>query len=139
MVYAGHAALGVASTGSLAVHSVIRENTLSTIFGGTIMILSVVETAYFVKTATDIWSDDERERIVAWLPTVYESGDVIKNSGTLRKIRVPIQGQGKRGGARLIYFVKRADGEIWLLAAYKKSVADSLSPVVLKLLKELTK
>lgn len=103
------------------------------------MILSVVETAYFVKTATDIWSDDERERIVAWLPTVYESGDVIKNSGTLRKIRVPIQGQGKRGGARLIYFVKRADGEIWLLAAYKKSVADSLSPVVLKLLKELTK
>lgn len=101
------------------------------------MSLTVVETHYFVKTAEDIWGDEELQDIVAWFPSHFESGDVIKDCGGLRKIRTPVAGIGKRGGARVIYFVKRADGEIWLLAAYKKSVADSLPKATLKKLKEL--
>lgn len=101
------------------------------------MSLTVVETRYFVKTAEDIWDEDELYAVVDWFPDNYESGDVIKESGGLIKIRVPYAGTGKRGGARVIYFVKRGDGEIWLLAAYKKSVADTLSKAALKKLKEM--
>ncbi len=101
------------------------------------MSLTVVETHYFVRTAEDIWDDEELQDIVAWFPSHYESGDVMRDCGGLRKIRAPIAGRGKSGGARVIYFVKRADGEIWLLAAYKKSVADTLPKAILKKLKEL--
>jgi hypothetical protein len=100
------------------------------------MSLTVVETAYFITTADEIWSDDERADIVATMPQVYEAGVVIKGSGGVRKIRAPIAGTGKSGGARIVYFVKHTNGEIWLIAAYKKSVADKLPTSLLKKLKE---
>lgn len=100
------------------------------------MILSVVETAYFIKTADAIWSEDERLDAVSLMPSVYESGDLIRGSGGVRKIRSPIAGTGKSSGARIVYFVKKKSGEIWLIAAYKKSVADKLPTTFLKKLKE---
>jgi hypothetical protein len=60
---------------------------------------------------------------------------VIPGSGCCRKVRWSRAGQGKRGGARIIYFCA-ADEKIWLLIAYTKSKFDSLPSTFLAELKK---
>jgi len=45
----------------------------------------------------------------------------------VRKLRVPLQGMGKSGGARLIYYYRGAVGRIYLITAYSKSRKETLS------------
>jgi hypothetical protein len=43
---------------------------------------------------------------------------------------------GKRGGARVIYYNRHADGVIWLLVIYAKAVRGSVPAHLLKAIKE---
>lgn len=61
-----------------------------------------------------------------------EAGDVIPSSGGVRKLRWRAAGRGKRGGYRLIYYVKRARNVIWMLTLYPKNVAENISADVLR-------
>lgn len=54
-------------------------------------------------------------------------GDVIQNTGGLRKVRWSAKGKGKRGGVRVNYYYKVSDSQIRLLLIYKKGVQDDLS------------
>ena len=54
----------------------------------------------------------------------------------LRKVRWARQGMGKRGGARVIYFNRLENGEIWLLIVYAKAKFDNLPAAFLNKLKE---
>ena len=54
-----------------------------------------------------------------------EAGDVIPGSGGCRKVRWSTAGTGKRGGARVIYFLQQ-EHTIWLLIVYKKAKFDNL-------------
>lgn len=65
------------------------------------------------------------------------AGDVIPGTGGLRKIRWEAAGRGKRGGARVIYYWAREDGEILLLLIYSKTRQDDLTPKQKALLKKL--
>lgn len=62
------------------------------------------------------------------------AGDMLKSG--LYKIRMPIQskGKGKRGGARVIYYLITTDEEIWLLSVYDKSEKETLTNDELDLL-----
>lgn len=46
------------------------------------------------------------------------------------------QGHGKRGGARVIYFLRKGNGEIMLLSVYAKSCQGNLSRAFLRELQE---
>ncbi len=61
-----------------------------------------------------------------------DEGAVIPGSGGVRKLRWKAEGRGKRGGYRIIYFVRSLDEEIWLLTMYAKSEQDNISAKVLK-------
>lgn len=100
------------------------------------MPLTVVETHVFSVWADRVWRDDEREAFVDWIACHPEAGDVIPGSGGCRKVRWTRRGIGKRGGVRVIYYVRMAAGEIILLIVYAKSEFDSLSTSVLAKLKE---
>ena len=50
--------------------------------------------------------------------------------------RWALQGRGKRGGARVIYFMRLAEGQIVLVTVYAKNVRESIDPALLKRLKE---
>jgi mRNA-degrading endonuclease RelE of RelBE toxin-antitoxin system len=54
----------------------------------------------------------------------------------VRKLRWAASGRGKRGGYRVIYYVKRASGVIWLLTMYPKNVADNIPANVLRRIRE---
>jgi hypothetical protein len=86
---------------------------------------TVAETEIFIKYATDIWNDHERNEFISWIASNPETGDVIPGSGGCRKVRWSRQGSGKRGGTRIIYFLAEQSA-IWLLIAYTKSKFDNL-------------
>ena len=44
---------------------------------------------------------------------------------------------GKRGGVRIIYFNRLAEGEIWLLVIYSKSVKGNIPAHILKAIREV--
>jgi len=98
--------------------------------------LTVVETAVFQKHADSIWDVDEKYAFIEWIADHPEAGDVIAGAGGVRKVRWARAGMGKRGGVRIIYFVKTAEGEIWLLTVYAKSKLDNLPGHVLRQWKE---
>jgi len=97
---------------------------------------TIVETPTFAEDARKIWTEQERGAFCAWLAANPEVGDVIPGSGGCRKVRWSITGSGKRGGARIIYFNRLANGEIWLLVIYTKSVMGNIPAHILKSIRE---
>jgi mRNA-degrading endonuclease RelE of RelBE toxin-antitoxin system len=61
---------------------------------------------------------------------------VIPGTGGVRKLRWQDPGRGKRGGYRIIYYMKRADGVIWMLTMYPKNVIESIPANVLRRIRE---
>jgi hypothetical protein len=78
---------------------------------------TVVETPGYLKAAESIFSEAEREEIVAMVATDPELGEVMPGTGGFRKIRVGRGGIGKRGGARVIYILRNALFPIFLITA----------------------
>jgi mRNA-degrading endonuclease RelE of RelBE toxin-antitoxin system len=91
----------------------------------TASVRTVAETAVFVKYASEIWATEEREAFIAWIASNPTAGDVIPGSGGCRKVRWTAAGRGKRGGARVIYYLQ-AEHTVWLLIVYRKAQFDNL-------------
>ena len=98
--------------------------------------LTVVETPTFVRLSEDLWGEDERTGFINFIAANPEAGEVVPESGGLRKIRWGRGGRGKRGGVRVIYYNRLTQGEIWLLLIYGKSVQDDIPAHVLRRIKE---
>jgi mRNA-degrading endonuclease RelE of RelBE toxin-antitoxin system len=83
-----------------------------------------------------LWSkyltDEEYGALQESLMRDPDAGPVIPGSGGIRKIRWAAQGRGKRGGYRVIYFVRRTHGVIWMLTMYPKNVAENIPTHVLR-------
>ena len=62
--------------------------------------ITVVETPQFLRQAGDVWTEDERTGFVDFIARNPEAGDVIPETGGVRKLRWRRQGSGKRGGVR---------------------------------------
>jgi mRNA-degrading endonuclease RelE of RelBE toxin-antitoxin system len=56
-----------------------------------------------------------------------EQGPVIPGSGGLRKIRWGVDGRGKRGGVRVIYFWEKAKATCYMLFLYRKNQQGDLT------------
>jgi len=88
--------------------------------------LSFVETRLFTRLVQQYLSEEEYLALQEFLAEDPEAGDVIPGSGGVRKMRWGGKGRGKRGGYRIIYFVRLAHGQIWLLTIYPKSTTESI-------------
>jgi len=91
-------------------------------------LVTVAETPLFVRQAEDVWSDAEREDFVLFIAANPRSGDLIPETGGVRKIRWSRAGAGKRSGARVIYFYHDADRPLYLLMVYAKARQADLTP-----------
>jgi hypothetical protein len=98
--------------------------------------VTFVETKLFTELVQDYLSDDEYAAMQQFLLVNPEAGDVIPASGGVRKLRWGVAGRGKRGGLRVIYFLRRRNDEVWMLTLYAKNVADNIPSKVLKKIKE---
>jgi hypothetical protein len=93
---------------------------------------TVVETSLFQRQWPLYWSEDERGAFAAYIANHPTAGDVIPESGGIRKVRWGRAGTGKSGGVRVIYFTRNAEGEVVLLTLYAKSKTDNLTGPKLK-------
>ncbi len=81
-----------------------------------------------MRQAAAVWDDAEREAFVEFIARNPEAGDLIPDTGGVRKIRWGRAGSGKRGGARVIYFYHDADRPLYLLMVYAKARQENLTP-----------
>ena len=98
--------------------------------------IEFIETASFTKILEQYLDDDEYSRLQNHLNDHPESGVIVPGSGGVRKLRWRGEGQGKRGGLRLIYYLRLARGEIWMLTIYGKNVRENIPANLLKAMKE---
>lgn len=95
-----------------------------------------IETKLFSRLVQEYLSDDDYGEVQRQLIANPDEGAVIRGSGGVRKVRVAAPGRGKRGGYRLIYYVRRPRNVIWMLTIYPKSEADSIPAHVLRKIRE---
>ncbi|MBK6998697.1 MAG: transcriptional regulator [Rhodoferax sp.] len=97
---------------------------------------TVTETDDFIAWSADVWNDEECSEFVTFISANPLAGDVIPGAGPLRKVRWSRQGMGRRGGARVIYYNRLANGDIVLLLVYAKAKFDNVRPETLLKIKE---
>lgn len=85
------------------------------------------ETEPFSKGARSLFSEDALNELKSYLACNPEAGDIIPETGGVRKLRWRAKGKGKSGGARVIYFFHNADLPLYLLAVYTKNEKIDLS------------
>lgn len=98
--------------------------------------LTFVETKLFTSLVDRYLSDEEYAGLQLSIAANPEAGEIVRGSGGVRKLRWGGSGRGKRGGIRVIYYLRTARGEVWMLTVYAKNEADSVPAHVLKRIKE---
>ena len=71
--------------------------------------------------------DEERAELVGYLAYHPAAGVVIQGTGGVRKLRWRLEGRGKRGGARVIYYYHDMEMPLYLLEAYAKNERANLT------------
>lgn len=89
--------------------------------------LTVAETPLFIKQSARIFSEDEKQELLAFLAKNPTAGSIIPGTGGIRKLRFQASGRGKRGGARVIYFYFDEDFPLIALMAYAKGAQETIS------------
>lgn len=98
-----------------------------------------VELTPFVRFREQNWTDDELRALQRFLLLTPAAGDVIRGTHGLRKLRWAASGRGKRGGARVIYYLQLSVDRIYLIHGYLKTEREDLTPQQLKVLAALMK
>jgi hypothetical protein len=107
--------------------------------GYTTTVLEFRETAFFTAAITSLLTDNEYSELQGVLILNPDAGDLIKDTGGLRKLRWSQQrrSKGKRGGVRIVYYWHRPGSLIYMLFAYSKDQQDDLSAKQRKVLARL--
>ena len=94
--------------------------------------MEFIEATAFTKYLYDYLSEDEYIGLQSFLLQYPEAGKLVRGSGGVRKVRWAMSGIGKRGGVRVIYYLKKQDDEIWFLTIYSKSEVENIPAHVLR-------
>lgn len=91
------------------------------------LLVTVVETPEFIARTGKLMADEEREALIDYLARNPTAGDLVTGTGGVRKLRWGLEGRGKRGGARIIYFFHSAEIPLFALTAFAKNERTDLS------------
>lgn len=97
----------------------------------------IIETSVFSKQVDRLLSEDEYRQLQTELAARPDTGVVIPGSSGLRKVRWSLQGHGKRGGSRVIYYWAVAQDQLLMLLIYPKNMQDDLTPAQIKMLRHI--
>jgi hypothetical protein len=86
-----------------------------------------VELPVFIRCAASLFTDEDLAELQVTLLENPSAGDLITGGRGLRKLRLPLTGRGKRGGARVIYYHWVSQQQCYLVYAYAKNVAADLT------------
>lgn len=104
--------------------------------GGVTLKRAFLETAEFrIRWKKLGLTDQDLKEVQSFLIENPRIAPVIQGTGGIRKLRFSLEGIGKRGGARILYFDYPECEWIALLYAYPKNMKDDISPSEKKILK----
>lgn len=72
-------------------------------------------------------ADEDLKELEAVLLENPQIGDVIQGTGGARKLRIQLEGKGKRGGGRVVYLDVFEKERLYFLFAYPKSIQENLT------------
>jgi hypothetical protein len=81
----------------------------------------------FERASRKLLSEDDRRSIEVTLCEDPEAGDLMQRTGGFRKLRVPLGGRGKSGGARVIYLADPSRNRLFMALAYAKGTKSTLT------------
>ncbi len=99
-------------------------------------VCSFIETKLFSRLVREYLSDDEYSKLQQVLIEKSDAGDLIPDSGGIRKLRWRSSGRGKRGGVRVVYYARIQQGQIWVRTVYARNVSENIRGHILKRIKE---
>ena len=88
---------------------------------------TVAETSLLIRQANRLFDAGEKAAVIAFLASNPYAGDEIPGTAGVRKVRVAARGKGKRGGARVIYYVFDENAPIFALLVYGKGSKTNLT------------
>ena len=97
----------------------------------------IVETTLFTRQVQDLLFEETYRDLQIEIVKRPNAGVLIPGGGGLRKLRWGYQGQGKRGGLRIIYYWAVQQDQLLMLLIYPKNVQDNLSPSQLRTLRQV--
>ena len=104
------------------------------------MTRTFIEVPIFTKKWQELGLNDEILReLEKVLLNDPKAGDAIRGTGGLRKIRIPMENTGKRGGARVIYVDIEIKEVIYFINVYSKNEKDDLTEDEKKAFKAIVK
>jgi hypothetical protein len=100
-------------------------------------VFTFIESAVFERLCALYLDDDEYAELQRFMMETPDAGQVVPGSGGVRKLRWKRKGMGKRGGLRVIYYVRYQPNEFWMLTLYAKAKQENVPAHILKQLKEV--
>lgn len=97
----------------------------------------IIETQIFTKTINSLMDDAEYKALQEALVNRPDMGALIRNGGGLRKARWALEGRGKSGGARIIYYWMSPRDQIYMIYAFPKNERENLTDAQLKALRQI--
>lgn len=89
--------------------------------------LEFVYLGLFERTADGVLDDEDRRHLENDLLENPRRGEVQPGTGGVRKVRVALEGRGKRGGARVAYLYVETRETIYFVLAFRKNVQANLT------------
>ncbi len=99
----------------------------------------IIESTIFTRLITELLSDEEYASFQEVLVGRPDMGDLITGGGGLRKVRWRLEGRGKSGGIRIIYYWVTQDDQLRMLYVYPKNKQVDLSKQQVATLRDIVK
>lgn len=101
-------------------------------------LITIVETPSFLKSAKNLLTDEEKDELLFYLAGNPLAGDIMPETGGVRKLRWAREGEGKSGGYRVIYYFHSETIPLFALLIYGKNQKANLTKAEKNTMKKLT-
>ena len=88
---------------------------------------TIVELPEYCKRASLLLTEQERTSLLNYIAAHPAAGILIKNTGGIRKLRWAVQGKGKSGGVRVIYYYHNELIPLFMLTMFGKGEKPNLT------------
>lgn len=99
-------------------------------------LFTFIQTAYYATRAKKLLTDDDQRKVEELICENPFGGEL---QAGVRKIRIPLEGRGKSGGARVVYYFIERKGKVYLLDVFAKNQKASLTKAEQHEIRRLTK